>query len=107
MFALHLTTKLLAERWLSLTVNLIFLKNSSSEADKSSHNHLYDVSSWPSLSEKISRSSTFSPGTLFPLIKNCKSAAGFERSDQHSTMASWPLDITVLDTLILGLPFSG
>ena len=31
MFALHLTTKLLAERWLSLTVNLIFLKNSSSE----------------------------------------------------------------------------
>ena len=45
--------------------------------------------------------------TLFPLMKNCKSAAGFERSDQHSTMASWPSETTDFETLILGLPFSG
>ena len=45
--------------------------------------------------------------TLFPSIKNCKSAAGFERSDQHSTRACWPLDITVRETFSRGLPFSG
>ena len=45
--------------------------------------------------------------TLFPLRKNCKSAPGFERSDQHSTVTSWPNEALVVETLIRGLPFSG
>ena len=126
MFALHLTTKLLAERWLSLTLNLIFLKNSSSE---SLQNHLQSPVWCFELAITLGKNfkiiNLFSrnlkqktwkiirlPFGFADLLysrwwKTANLGAGFERSDQHSTMASWPSETMVLDSLILGLPFSG